>query len=68
MYEQKDDLMERSILTGLKGKVAKSIQGYITITIELLAIYGIKKMKFLKPYIPEIVRILNNEKNPAVKT
>lgn len=25
-------------------------------------------MKFLKPYIPEVVRILNTEKNPAVKT
>lgn len=61
-------MLERTILIGLKGKVAKSIQGHVTIIIELLAIYGIKKMKFLKPYIPEMVRILNNEKNPGVKT
>ena len=68
MYDEKPDLVERTILVGLKGKIAKTIQGYVTVIIELLAIYGIKKMKFLKPYIPEIVRILNTEKNPALKT
>ena len=52
---------------GLKNKTPKIIAGYISVINELLAIYGIKKMNYLKPYLKEIVRLLNNEKNPAVK-
>lgn len=39
------------ILLGLKSKTPKIIAGYIAIINELLAIYGIKKMKYLKPYL-----------------
>jgi hypothetical protein len=35
---------------------------------ELLAIYGVKKMKYLKPYIPEVVKLLNDKKDIAIKT
>lgn len=35
--------------------------------VELLAIYGIKKMKYLKPYIPEVVKLLNDKKDIAIK-
>lgn len=68
MYEKKTDCVEMTILVGMKGKVAKNIAGYISITNELLAIYGITRMKNLKPYLPEIIGILNREKNSAVKT
>jgi hypothetical protein len=53
---------------GLKGKTPKNLAGYITIINELLKIYGIKRMKFLKPYLSEVVVILNREKLVAVKT
>lgn len=56
------------ILLGLKNKTPKIIAGYLAITNELLTIYGIKKMKYLKPYFPEIVRVINTEKLLAVKT
>lgn len=46
-------------MLGMKGKIAKNIAYYLTMIAELLAIYGIKKMKYLKPYIPEIVKLLN---------
>ena len=59
MYELKPDTTEMTILVGLKGKVPKTLAGYIAIINQLLAIYGIKKMKYLKPYIGEIVTILN---------
>jgi hypothetical protein len=35
---------------------------------ELLAIYGVKKMKYLKPYIPEVVKLLNDKKDIPIKT
>jgi len=34
----------------------------------MLTIYGIKRLKFLKPYFPDLVTILNREKLVAVKT
>lgn len=52
---------------GMKGKIAKNIAYYLTVIIELLGIYGIKKMKYLKPYIPEIVKLLNDKKDVAIK-
>ena len=42
----------------MKGKVAKNLAGYLAIVNALLAIYGIKKFKYMKPYIPDIVKIL----------
>lgn len=56
-----------SILIGLKGKTPKNLAAYIAMIHELLSIYGIKRMKYLKPYIPEVVKILNREKLIAVK-
>lgn len=56
------------ILLGLKNKTPKIIAGYIAIINDLLAIYGIKKMKYLKPYLSEVIRVLNTEKLLAVKT
>lgn len=67
MYESKAECTEMTILVGLKGKTAKNIAGYLTIINELLAIYGISRMKNLKPYMHEIVSVLNREKNTAVK-
>ena len=55
------------IVIGLKGKVPKMLAGYIGIITELLAIYGVQRMKFLKPYFPDIVIIMNREKLVAVK-
>lgn len=60
-------MLEILILTGFKSKPAKNIAGYLTILNELISIYGVKKLKYLKPYIPEIVRVLCNEKLPAIK-
>ena len=48
-----------TIKVGLKGKVAKSLAGYISIINELLTIYGIKKMKYLKPYLGDIIVVMN---------
>ncbi len=59
MYEKSPDVIEMAILVGLKGKVPKTLAGYIAFLNELLAIYGMKRMKFLKPYYPDIVIILN---------
>lgn len=56
------------ILLGLKSKTPKIIAGYISVLNELLAIYGIKRMKFLKPYFSEVVRVIGAEKLAAVKT
>ena len=47
-----------TILLGFKSKTPKIIAGYISILNELLAIYGIKRLKFLKPYTSEIVRVV----------
>jgi hypothetical protein len=55
------------ILLGLKNKTPKIIAGYIALLNELLTIYGIKKMKYLKPYFAEIVRVITTEKLVAVK-
>ena len=46
------------ILLGLKNKTPKIIAGYISVLNEVLAIYGIRRMKFLKPYFSEIVRVI----------
>ena len=51
-----------AILGGLKGVVPKKLAGYIAILNELLFIYGIERLKFLKPYFPILVIILNREK------
>lgn len=51
----------------MKGKILKNVAYYLTLIIELLAIYGIKKMKYLKPYIPEIVKLLNEKKDIPIK-
>ena len=59
--------MERVILDGLKLKTPKIIGGYIGIINELLCIHGPEKMKYLKPYFNETIRVLNNEKLPIVK-
>ena len=56
------------ILLGLKNKTPKIIAGYNSILNEILPIYGIRRMKYLKPYIPEVVRVIGAEKLAAVKT
>ena len=48
-----------TVMIGLKGKTPKTLAGYIAVINELLAIYGIKKMKYLKPYMNDVVAILN---------
>ena len=67
LYEDHAPMLEMMILTGFKSKPAKNIAGYNAVLNELLKIYGIKRLKYLKPYIPEIVRVLGAEKLPAVK-
>ena len=57
-----------TIIIGLKGKTPKNLAGYFAVINELLTIYGIKKMKYLKPYLADVVTILNREKLLAVKT
>lgn len=57
-----------AILVGLKGKVPKTLAGYIGFLNQLLKIYGMKRMKFFKPYFSDIITILNREKLVAVKT
>lgn len=52
MYQQNANTVEGSILIGMKSKIAKNIAYYVSVIYQLLAIYGIKKMKYLKPYIP----------------
>lgn len=56
------------ILIGFKNKTPKLIAGYNSALNEILAIYGIKRMKFLKPYFPEVIRVIGAEKLAAVKT
>jgi hypothetical protein len=51
----------------MKGKILKNVAYYLTVITELLAIYGIKKMKYLKPYIPDVVKLLNDKKDIAIK-
>jgi hypothetical protein len=38
----------------------KTVAGFITIINELLAIYGIKKMNLLKPYYPDVIKLISN--------
>lgn len=59
--------MEGTIIEGLKSKTPKIIGGYLGIMNELLDIFGIKSLKYLKPYVGDIVRVMNSEKLPAVK-
>lgn len=56
------------MLTGFKSKSPKNIAGYIALLNELIAIYGVKRMKYLKPYLSEVVKVISTEKLPAVKT
>ncbi len=67
MYETKADMIEMLILVGFKNKTPKIIAGYNSVLNELLAIYGIRRMKYLKPYLPEVVRVIGAEKLAAVK-
>ena len=67
MYETKPDLIEMTILVGMKSKTPKTIAGYNSMLNELLAIYGIKRMKYLKPYLSEVVRVIGAEKLAGVK-
>lgn len=68
MYESKADMIEMIILVGFKSKTPKIIAGYNSVLNELLAIYGVKRMKYLKPYLPEVIRVIGAEKLAAVKT
>ena len=56
------------ILVGLKNKTPKIIAGYNSVLNQLLAIYGIKRMKYLKPYLQEVIRVIGAEKLAVVKT
>lgn len=67
MYEVKPEMIEMTILVGFKNKTPKIIAGYNSVLNELLAIYGIKRMKYLKPYLPEVIRVIGAEKLAAVK-
>jgi hypothetical protein len=51
IYEEKADVMEMVILTGFKSKAGKTIAGYNAVLNELIAIYGVKRLKYLKPYL-----------------
>ena len=68
MYEKSPEAVEMTLMVGLKGKVPKTLAGYIAMINEVLSIYGMKRMKFMKPYMADIVTILNREKLVAVKT
>ena len=63
----KPAIIEMLILIGFKNKTPKIIAGYNSVLNEILAIYGIKRMKFLKPYMPEVIRVIGAEKLAAVK-
>lgn len=68
MYEKKPQNTENVIIGGLKGKTLKTVTGYLTVLNFLLPIYGIKKFNLLKPYYPEVIRLISTEKLPAIKT
>lgn len=59
MFEKAPDAVEMTLMVGLKGKVPKTLAGFLAMINEVLAIYGMKKMKYMKPYMPDIVTILN---------
>ncbi len=67
MYEENASTVETALLLGMKGKIPKNIAFYLAMLIELLAIYGINKMKFLKPYISDVVKLLNEKKDIPIK-
>jgi ubiquinone/menaquinone biosynthesis C-methylase UbiE len=56
------------LLVGFKSKTPKIIAGYNSVLNELLSIYGIRRMKYLKPYLQEVIRVIGAEKLAAVKT
>lgn len=60
-------MIEMIILVGFKNKTPKIIAGYNSVLNELLAVYGIRRMKFLKPYLSEVIRVIGTEKLAAVK-
>jgi hypothetical protein len=68
MYEEKPEIIEMVILTGFKSKTAKNIAGYNALLNELIGIYGVKRLKYLKPYFSEVLRVISTEKLPAIKT
>lgn len=68
MYEDKGEVVEMTLLLGFKSKTAKNIAGYNAVLNELIAIYGVKRLKYLKPYFSEVLRVISTEKLPAVKT
>lgn len=59
MYEKSPDVVEMSLLVGLKGKIPKTLAGYLAFLNEMLKIYGMKRMKFFKPYFSDIIVIMN---------
>ena len=67
IYDIKPELVEMTIQIGFKSKTPKIIAGYISVLNELLAIYGIRRMKLLKPYFSEVIRVVGAEKLAAVK-
>jgi len=40
------------LLSGFKTKTPKTIAGYNAMLNEIINIYGVKRLKYLKPYIP----------------
>ena len=68
LYDGFTDIVEENIQTGLIGKIPKTLAGYLAIIRELLAIYGITRMKHMKPYLDKVVVIMNREKLVQVKT
>lgn len=68
MHEDKAEVIEMTLLLGFKSKTGKNIAGYNAVLNELIAIYGVKRLKYLKPYFSEVLRVISTEKLPAVKT
>lgn len=66
-FDSRPEDCENTLIEGLKSKLPKTIGGYLAAINELLAEFGIKKLKYLKPYISDVVRVMNNEKLPIVK-
>jgi len=61
MFQNKGLDVEQTLLEiGFKSKTPKFIVGYLGVLNDLLAEFGIKELKYLKPYFPAIVKILNN--------
>lgn len=60
IYEEKPNDLQIVLLMGFKSKIPKNIAGYNAVLNELIAIYGAKRFKYFKPYIPEVVRVISN--------